>query len=234
MKKLSGLRLLDAICRCADFLSSSNSAGKAASESRNVSIWIWPCAELQRVPLRDAPSAARAFPARRAARRSWRPRSAPSRPLPRKSSTLRAASRCRLCRAQRRAPAGRRIFRRGFWRRRRSNRRRSRARCRRSHRSVTSKARRRERGCARDDPAENNDRKLHVPVALNLKRIRRRRGRQLPDARFQHAERRAQNMIPKSMPSGFDPMGGNRFSAEIMLKANNLDRDPIQLSRLTV
>jgi hypothetical protein len=41
-------------------------------------------------------------------------------------------------------------------------------------------------------------------------------------------------MIPKSMPSGFDPMGGNRFSAEIMLKANNLDRDPIQLSWLTV
>ena len=41
-------------------------------------------------------------------------------------------------------------------------------------------------------------------------------------------------MIPKSMPPGFDPMGGNRFSAEIMLKANNLDRDPIQLSWLTV
>jgi hypothetical protein len=25
-------------------------------------------------------------------------------------------------------------------------------------------------------------------------------------------------MIPKSMPSGFDPMGGNRFSVKIMLK----------------
>jgi hypothetical protein len=41
-------------------------------------------------------------------------------------------------------------------------------------------------------------------------------------------------MIPKSMPSGFDPMGGNRFSAEILLNANNLDRDPIQLNRITV
>jgi hypothetical protein len=25
-------------------------------------------------------------------------------------------------------------------------------------------------------------------------------------------------MIPKSMPSGFDPMGGDRFSVKIMLK----------------
>jgi hypothetical protein len=28
------------------------------------------------------------------------------------------------------------------------------------------------------------------------------------------------SMIPKSMPSGFDPMGGNRFSVKIMLKTN--------------
>jgi hypothetical protein len=73
-----------------------------------------------------------------------------------------------------------------------------------------------------------------VPVALNPERIRRQCGRQLPDARYRHAERRAQSTIPKSMPSGFDPMGGNRFSAEIMLKANDLDRDPIQLNWITV
>jgi hypothetical protein len=30
-------------------------------------------------------------------------------------------------------------------------------------------------------------------------------------------------MIPKSMPSGFDPMGGYRFSVKIMLKLNNLE-----------
>jgi hypothetical protein len=28
-----------------------------------------------------------------------------------------------------------------------------------------------------------------------------------------------QSMIPKSMPSGFDPVGGNRFSDKIMLKS---------------
>jgi hypothetical protein len=28
-------------------------------------------------------------------------------------------------------------------------------------------------------------------------------------------------MIPKSMPSGNDPMGGNRFSEKIMLKQKN-------------
>jgi hypothetical protein len=28
-----------------------------------------------------------------------------------------------------------------------------------------------------------------------------------------------QSMIPKSMPSGFDPTGGNRFSDKIMLKS---------------
>ena len=61
MKKPSDLRLLEAICRWADFFSSSNSAGSAASESRNVSIWIWPCAELQRVPLREAPSRGTSF-----------------------------------------------------------------------------------------------------------------------------------------------------------------------------
>jgi len=27
-------------------------------------------------------------------------------------------------------------------------------------------------------------------------------------------------MIPKSMPSGFDPMGGNRFSEKIMRQPN--------------
>jgi len=27
-------------------------------------------------------------------------------------------------------------------------------------------------------------------------------------------------MIPKSLPSGFDPMGGNRFSEKIMLHQN--------------
>jgi len=41
-------------------------------------------------------------------------------------------------------------------------------------------------------------------------------------------------MIPKSMPSGFDPMGGYRFSVKIMLELNNLDRDPIQLDWITV
>ena len=30
-------------------------------------------------------------------------------------------------------------------------------------------------------------------------------------------------MIPKSMPSGFDPMGGNRFSDKAMLKTKKLD-----------
>jgi len=41
-------------------------------------------------------------------------------------------------------------------------------------------------------------------------------------------------MIPKSMPSGFDPMGGNRFSDKIMLKTKNLDRDPIPLNWIAV
>jgi hypothetical protein len=27
-------------------------------------------------------------------------------------------------------------------------------------------------------------------------------------------------MIPKSMPSGYDPMGGNRFSGKVMPKEN--------------
>ena len=36
-------------------------------------------------------------------------------------------------------------------------------------------------------------------------------------------------MIPKSMASGFDPMGGNRLSDKIMLKTKNLDRDPISI-----
>ena len=41
-------------------------------------------------------------------------------------------------------------------------------------------------------------------------------------------------MIPKSMASGFDPMGGNRLSDKIMLKTKNLDRDPIQLNWIMV
>jgi hypothetical protein len=41
-------------------------------------------------------------------------------------------------------------------------------------------------------------------------------------------------MIPKSLPSGHDPMGGYRFSVKTMLKPNNLDRDPIQLNWITV
>jgi len=31
-----------------------------------------------------------------------------------------------------------------------------------------------------------------------------------------------------------NPKSGNRFSDKIMLKTNNLDRDPIQLSWITV
>jgi hypothetical protein len=31
-------------------------------------------------------------------------------------------------------------------------------------------------------------------------------------------ERFDQSMSPKSVPSGFDPMGGNRFSEKIMLQ----------------
>jgi hypothetical protein len=41
-------------------------------------------------------------------------------------------------------------------------------------------------------------------------------------------------MIPRSMASGFDPMGGNRLSDKITLKTKNLDRDPIQLNWITV
>ena len=36
----------------------------------------------------------------------------------------------------------------------------------------------------------------------------------------------AESMIPKSLPSGFDPMGGNRFFGSCF-KTNNLDRNPI-------
>jgi hypothetical protein len=43
-----------------------------------------------------------------------------------------------------------------------------------------------------------------------------------------------ESMIPKSMPSGFDPMGGCRLSVKIMPQANNLERDPIQLNSITV
>jgi hypothetical protein len=41
-------------------------------------------------------------------------------------------------------------------------------------------------------------------------------------------------MIPQSLPSGVDPMGGYRFPVKIMLKLNNLDRDPIQLNWIAV
>jgi hypothetical protein len=34
---------------------------------------------------------------------------------------------------------------------------------------------------------------------------------------------------PEKHALGLDPMGGYRFSVKIMLKLNNLDRDPIQL-----
>jgi hypothetical protein len=33
-------------------------------------------------------------------------------------------------------------------------------------------------------------------------------------------------MIPKSMPSGDDPIGGNRFSEKIMLKQKSYPEDP--------
>jgi len=41
-------------------------------------------------------------------------------------------------------------------------------------------------------------------------------------------------MIPKRMPSSFDPMGGDRFSDKIMLKTKNPDRDPIPSNWITV
>ena len=39
------------------------------------------------------------------------------------------------------------------------------------------------------------------------------------------------SMLPKLE---HDPKSGNRFSDKIMLKTNNLDRDPIQLNWITV
>ena len=41
-------------------------------------------------------------------------------------------------------------------------------------------------------------------------------------------------MILNGVPSGFDPIGGNRFSDKIMLKTKNPDRDPIQLDWIKV
>jgi hypothetical protein len=38
-------------------------------------------------------------------------------------------------------------------------------------------------------------------------------------------------MIRKSMPSGYDPMGGNRFSEKIMLKQKN--RNVIRSHRIS-
>jgi hypothetical protein len=40
-------------------------------------------------------------------------------------------------------------------------------------------------------------------------------------------------MIRKSIPSGHDPMGGNRFSEKIMLKRRQ-DHDPIQSNRIII
>jgi hypothetical protein len=39
---------------------------------------------------------------------------------------------------------------------------------------------------------------------------------------------------PEKHALGLDPMGGYRFSVKIMLKLNNLGRDPIQLNWITV
>jgi hypothetical protein len=39
------------------------------------------------------------------------------------------------------------------------------------------------------------------------------------------------SMIPKSMPSGFDPMGRNRFSEKIM-PSGNPDHDPVRFGRI--
>jgi hypothetical protein len=41
-------------------------------------------------------------------------------------------------------------------------------------------------------------------------------------------------MILNGVPSGFDPMGGNRSSDKIMLKTKNPGRDPIRSDRSTI
>ena len=61
---MSGLRALEPTCRCDAFFSSSNSAGNAASLKRNVSIWIWPSAEVQRLPVRETPARGTSFSGR--------------------------------------------------------------------------------------------------------------------------------------------------------------------------
>jgi len=41
-------------------------------------------------------------------------------------------------------------------------------------------------------------------------------------------------MIPKSLPSGFDPMGGNPVFGKDHAPPQYLDHDPIQLDRIMI